>query len=119
MSFRSVNGILNLSGVRSKADFTAESALSFPLTPMWIGILHIIIFFFLLFDIECSLLGSLIIRWISSFLLLNDSKTESESENMINFISLLFEMMLRARSIARASAVKMELSVGRAFLIIV
>ena len=28
-------------------------------------------------------------------------------------------MMLRARSIARASAVKMELSVGRIFLIIV
>ena len=38
---------------------------------------------------------------------------------MMNFLCLLFEMMSRARSIARASAVKMELSIGRAFLIIV
>ena len=45
-------------------------------------------------------------------------ETESEFEN-INFLCLLFEMMSRARSIARASAVKKELSVGRAFLIIV
>ena len=38
---------------------------------------------------------------------------------MINFLCLLFKMMLRARSIARASAVKIELSIGRAFLRIV
>ena len=38
---------------------------------------------------------------------------------MINFLCLLFEMMSKARSIARASTVKIELSVGRAFLIIV
>ena len=30
---------------------------------------------------------------------------QSESENMINFLCLLFEMMLRARLIAQASAV--------------
>ena len=42
-----------------------------------------------------------------------------QSENMINFLCLLFEMMLRARSVARASAVKIELSIGRAFLRIV
>ena len=53
------------------------------------------------------------------FLFLNDSKTKSESENRINFLCLLFEMMSRARSIARASAVKMELFVERAFLVIV
>ena len=41
---------------------------------------------------------------------------QSETENIINFLCLLFEMMLRARSIARASAVKIELSLGRAFL---
>ena len=38
---------------------------------------------------------------------------------MINFSCLVFKMMSKARSIAQASAVKMELSVGRAFLIIV
>ena len=106
----SVYGILDLSGVRSKADFAAESVLSFLLTPMWLGVQHIIISF--LFDIESNLLNSLMIN----FLFLNDSTTESESENIINFLCLLFEMMLRARSIARASAVKIELSLGRAFL---
>ena len=59
------------------------------------------------------------IREFSNLLFLNDSKTESESENMINFLCLLFEMMLKARSIPRASAVKIELSIGRAFLRIV
>ena len=48
--FRSVYGILDLLGVRSKADLATESALSFSLTPMWLGIQHIIISF--LFDIE-------------------------------------------------------------------
>ena len=36
--FRSVNGILKVSRVRSKVDLAVESALSFPLTPMWLGI---------------------------------------------------------------------------------
>ncbi len=35
---RSLYGILDLSDVRSKADLAAESALSFPLTPMWLGV---------------------------------------------------------------------------------
>ena len=112
--FRSVNGILDLSGVRSMADLAAESALSFPLTPMWLGVQHIIVSF--LFDIESNLLNSLMIRGFWNFLFLNDSKIESESEDIINFLCLLFEMMFRARSIARASAVKIELSLGRAFL---
>ena len=45
VGFRSVYGILDLLGVRSKTDLAAESALSFPLTPMWLGIQHIIISF--------------------------------------------------------------------------
>ena len=53
VGFRSVYGILDLSGVRSKADLAAKSALSFPLTPMWLGVQHIIISF--LFDIESNL----------------------------------------------------------------
>ena len=65
----------------------AESALSFPLTPMWLGVQHIIISF--LFDIESNLFNSLMIRGFWNFLFLNDSKTESESENIINFLCLL------------------------------
>ena len=82
VGFGSVYGILDLSGVRSKADLAAESALSFPLIPMWLGVQHIIYSF--LFDIGSNLLNSLMIRgfWIF-FLFLNDSKTESESENII------------------------------------
>ena len=41
LGFRSVYGILNLSGVKSKAGLGAKSVLSFPLTPMWFGIQHI------------------------------------------------------------------------------
>ena len=62
-----------------------------------LGVQHIIISF--LFDIESNLFNSLMIRGIWNFLFLNDSKTESESENIINFLCLLFEMMLRARSL--------------------
>ena len=102
VGFRSVYGILDLLGVRSKADLAAESALLFTLTPMWLRVQHIIISF--LFDIESTLINSLMIRGFWVFLFLNDSKTESESENIIHFLRLLFEMMLRARSIAWASA---------------
>ena len=63
--FRSVSGILNLLGVRSKADLAAKSALSFPLTPKWLRIKHIIIS--LRFDIESSLPKSLIMKGFSSF----------------------------------------------------
>ena len=38
--FKSVYGMEILSGLRSKADLAAESALSFPLTPIWFGIQH-------------------------------------------------------------------------------
>ena len=65
VGFRSVCGILDLSGVRSKADLAAEFALSFPLTPMWLGAQHINIFF--LFDIESNLLNSLMIRGFWNF----------------------------------------------------
>ena len=88
---------------------------SFPFTPMWLGIQHN---FFLWLDIESSLQSNLTINGFSSFLFSNDVNTESESENMIN-LCLSREMMLRARSIAHTSAVKMELSIGRAFLRII
>ena len=43
-----------------------------------------------LFDVECSLQSSLIISGCSSFFLLfNDNRTESESENMMNFCVFL------------------------------
>ena len=114
MSFGSVYRIRDLSSVRSKADLAVESARLFPLTPMWLGIQHIIISF--LFDIVSNLLNSLMIRGFSNVLFPNDSKTESESENIINFLYLLFEMMLRARSITWSSAVKIKFSLGRDFL---
>ena len=114
VGFKSVYGMERTSGLRSKADLAAESVLSFPFTPMWLGIQHKIIFLWL--DIESSLLSSLTINGFSRFLFFSDVKTESESENMINLLYLSLEMMLRARSMAHTSAVKMELFVGRAFL---
>ena len=62
-----------------------------------------------LFDVECSLQSSLIISGCSSFLLFNDNRTESEPENMMNFLYFSFEIMSRDKSIAQASAVKIEL----------
>ena len=102
------------SGLRPRANLVAESALSFLLTPMWLGIQHKIIF--LRQDIESSLLSSLTINDFSGFLFFSDVNTESESENMINLLCLSLEMMLRAMSIAHTSAMKMELFIGRAFL---
>ena len=78
-----------MSGVKSKADLVAESALSFPLTPMWLGITYVVIS--LLFDKDSNLLYSLMIRRFSNFLFLNDQKTESEFENMINFLFTLID----------------------------
>ena len=49
------------------------------------------------------------------FLLFNDNRTESESENMINCPCFSLEMMSSDKSIAQASAVNIELSIGRAF----
>ena len=83
---------------------------------MWLGIQQKNNFFF---DVECSLQSSLIISGCSSFLLFNDNRTESESENMMNFLCVSFEIMLRAKSIAQTSAVKIELSIGRAFVFII
>ena len=58
MDFKSVYGMLYFSGVKSKDDFAAMSALSFPLTPMWLGIQQKRIS---LFDIESSLQSSFMI----------------------------------------------------------
>ena len=110
--FESVYERLYLSGVKSKADLAAASALSFPLTPMWLGIQQKKIS---LFDIESSLHSSLMISEFSCFLLFNYNRTESESENEMNFSCFSLELMSSARSIAQDSAVNIELSIGRAF----
>ena len=81
--FKSVDKMEILSGPRSKADLAAESDLPFPLTPIWLGIQHIIVSLWL--DIESSLLSSLTNNGFSRFLFLSDVNTVSESENMINF----------------------------------
>ena len=104
VGFKSVNGMEITLGLRSKADLAVESALSFPLTPMWLGIQHKIIFLWL--DIESSLQSNLTINGFSSFLFSSDVNTESESENMIHLKCLSLEMMLRTRSIAHTSAMK-------------
>ena len=83
---------------------------------MWLGIQQKTIS---LFDVGCSLLSSKIITGCSSFLLFNDNRTESESENMMDFLCFSFEIMSRAKSIAQASCVKIELSIGRAFVFII
>ena len=49
------------------------------------------------FDVECSLQSCLIISGCSSFFLFNDNRTESESENMMNFLCFSFEIMSRAK----------------------
>ena len=85
--------------------YSAESALSFLLTPVRFGIQQIRIS--LQFDIESSLLNGLIFRGFSSlFLLQNDSKKEIKSENMMNFLFLLFKMMPSAKPNPLVSAVK-------------
>ena len=83
---------------------------------LWLGIQQKTIS---LFDVECSLQSSLIISGCSSSIFFNDNRTESESENMMNFLGFSFETMSRAKSIAQASAVKTELSIGRAFVFII
>ena len=117
IGFKSVYVMEIALGLRSKADLPAESALSFHLTPIWLGIQHKIISLWR--DIESSLLSNLTINGFSSFLFSSDVNTESESENMINLLCLSLERMWRARSIAHTSAVKMELSIGWAFFWII
>ena len=46
IGFKSVYGMEIALGFRFKADLATESDLSFPLTPMWLGIQHKIIFIF-------------------------------------------------------------------------
>ena len=87
--------MLVLSGLRSKADFAAESALSVPFTPMCLGIQHMIISLWL--DMEYSLFSSLIINRFSSILFFNDVNSEGESENMIYLLYLFFDIISRAK----------------------
>ena len=86
---------------RELTDLDVESALSFLLYPIWLGIQHLRISLEL--DIESNQLRSLIIKgFLSVFILFfNDIKTESESEEMIKYSWLLLEMTSCARSIVR------------------
>ena len=68
---------------------------------------------------ECRLLSSLTINGFSSFLFSSDFNTERESEILINLLCFSLETMLRVRSIAHTSAMKMDLSIGRTFLQII
>ena len=70
VGFASVYGMERTSGLRSKADLAAESALPFPLAPMRLGIQHKIIFLWL--DVKSTLLSSLTINEFSGFLFFSD-----------------------------------------------
>ncbi len=45
-------------------------------------------------------------------------RTDNESDNITNLQFVSIEIILSVRSIAQASALKMEVSIGRRFLII-
>ena len=104
VGFKSVYGTERTSRLRCGADLAAKSALSFPLTLMWLGIQHKIIFLWL--DSESSLVSSLTINGFSSFLFFSDVKTESESENIIHLLCLSLEMMLRAKSMLKRTLIE-------------
>ena len=99
-----------LSELSSKADLVAESALSFPLTPMWLGIQRIIIFLWL--DIASSLLSSLTINAFSSFLFISDVNTESESENLINLLYLSLCCIATMISITTVIQIHIQIQAG-------
>ena len=107
LGFKAVYRILNLSGVKSKANFTAKSVFSFPVNPMWFGIQQLGIFLEL--NIESNLLSSLIIKEsFSSFYFV--------SEDIIKYLWLLSDFMSSMMSVVWASAKKMEPFFWRAFL---
>ena len=88
VGFRSVYGILDLSGVRSKADLAAESALSFHLTPMWLGVY----------------LGMKMIQPGRSFLKFDSwsNKVFKKYEYVIQIMMSLFFTHINPRSITRS-----------------
>ena len=68
----------------SWAFLAAESALSFPLIPMWLGIQQS--FISLVFCKDSSLFNICVIRGLSNFCFFRDVKTDKESEKMMNLV---------------------------------
>ena len=101
--FKSVYGILKLLPMGIfQAVLAAESAWSFPLIPIWLGIQHSSIS--LVFDRVSSLFSSCMVRGLSRFWFFKDVKTDKESEKMMNLVDSVCVIMLSARSMALASA---------------
>ena len=77
--FKSVYEILKLLSMGIfQAVLTAESAWSFPLIPMWLGIQHCSIS--LVFDRISSLFNICMVRGLSRFCFFRDVRTDKESE---------------------------------------
>ena len=88
--------------IMSIVDLSALSAWSFPLIPVWLGTHHICTS--LSVDKFFNLYRIFIINGLSNFLFFNDSKTESESEKIMNLLFLDSVMRSRAMLITQASA---------------
>ena len=110
--FKSVYGILKLLSMGIfQAVLAAKSAWSFPLIPMWLGIQHSSIS--LVFDRISSLFNICMVRSLSRFWFFRDVKTDKESEKMINLVDFVCVIILSARSMALASALLIEVLLGR------
>ena len=107
---KSVLGNFKLIGWPFKDSLAKESTVSLPRMPTWLGI-HIN-----LIDLVLKMLWnrkrSFLIRMLLVERFLIDVKTESESENIANLFLFCWEMYDKARSMALASAVKIEASFG-------
>ena len=101
--FKSVYEILKLSSMSiSQAVLAAESAWSFPLIPMWLGIQNSSIS--LVFDRISSLFNSCMVRGLSRFWFFRDVRTDKESEKIMNLVDFVCVIKLSARSLALVSA---------------
>ena len=80
----------------------AESAWSFPLIPMWLGIQNSSIS--LVFDRISILFNSCMVRGLSRFWFFRDVRTDKESEKIMNLVDFVCVIKLSARSLALVSA---------------
>ena len=110
LGLKSEQGNFRFIGWLFKDSLAKESTVSLPRMPTWLGI-HIN-----LIDLVLKMLWNRKIRFLIRMLLVDrffrDVKTESESENMANLSLLCWEMYDKARSMALASAVKIEALFG-------
>ena len=98
---KSVKGSLIWAAFRFSAALAAASTSSLPGMPTWLGSQQNKTF--LDFEILWCFKRSCWMRGLLVFRLAKDWRTESESENMMNFCLLLDKMNLKARSIASVS----------------